>query len=120
MAFLDGGSDHNLISREHVGDTPLGRCDYEMKAINGTSMKVYGWTSRLMRLTDDFGTTKEQVVVFDVVDMDQDIILGIPWHTKAQVQCTWGENFWNYPLSFTGQEHCISSTKQLQEAKKTA
>lgn len=114
-AVLDSGSDVNLMSSIFADRMLLLPGEPAVKGVGGETLTSRGCVYRRVYMKDDFGEERSQVIRFEVVDMLDDIILGIPWFQQVDPRILWRDNHWNYPLKLQG-VHLVRSRRALKKA----
>lgn len=99
QAVFDSGSEVNLISSVHVAGMKLLPNDTTVRSVGGSQVRCYGRICRRIYLRDDFGTQRSQISHFEVVDMLDEAILGMPWLKQVNPRILWKEGHWNYALA---------------------
>ncbi len=68
-----------------------------MSLINGTELPIAGVYRETLRITDANKETRLQTVTLRCVDLHGfDIVLGMPWTTRAQPVFHWSAREWTY------------------------
>ncbi len=68
-----------------------------MSLINGTKLPIAGVYRETLRITDANRETRLQTVTLRCVDLHGfDIVLGMPWTTRAQPVFHWSAREWTY------------------------
>lgn len=121
-ALLDSGSDKTLVNPRLLegGNVLLLPANPMAGAFEGAArVQPYGRCVRLMKMTDDWGVAKQQRIECVVADIEEDVILGLPWFRSVDPMIQWKHDHWNYPLSMDSLK-ITSSKKDIRRVARCA